>query len=440
MAVKMEKMDKSRVLLEITVEAEKVNAAYNRAAKQAGREINIPGFRKGKAPKHIIERYVGKDYLKDRAMEELIKPALLSAYQETEILPVSAPTVDIVQMEEDSDFIFKATVEVKPEVELGQYIGLELEKKTAEVTEDQVEQELKRRQELYAKLIPIEDGEVLDEDIVTIDYEGFIDDVPFEGGKGEDYELTIGSGTFIPGFEEQLKGSRPGQELDINVRFPDDYYNKDLAGKEAKFKVKVKAIKRKELAKLDDEFAKDISEFDTLAELKEDIKKKLLQGMERSIENQYRLEVVQKAVDNASVEIPEGMIENRIDSMIQELQISMASQGIPKKYVDRYMKENNEKVRETYRAQAAESIKTELVLEAIAKKENITASDEDVAKEIEKMATQYGRSAEELKAAIESRGEMEWFKLGIVTEKTIDFLVNSSVKKDSTSQAANKEE
>ncbi|NLL52267.1 MAG: trigger factor [Peptococcaceae bacterium] len=440
MAVKMEKMDKSRVLLEIRVEAEKVSAAYSRAAKQAGKEINIPGFRKGKAPKHIIERYVGKDYLKDRAMEELIKPALLNAYQETEILPVSAPTVDVVQMEEDLDLIFKATVEVKPEVELGQYTGFELEKKTAEVTDEQVEEELKRRQDRHAKLITVEDGEVLDQDIATIDYEGFIDNVPFEGGKGEDFDLTIGSGMFIPGFEDQLKGARPGQELEVNVRFPDDYQSEDLAGKDAMFKVKVKAIKRKELVPLDDEFAKDISEFDTLAELREDIKQKMLQSAELSIENEYRSEVVQKAVDKASVEIPEGMIQGRIDSMMQEMEMRLASQGIPKEYYEQYLNENEEQIRESYRVQAVEGIKTELVLEAIAKQENITASNEDVDKEIQKLAAQYGRSAEELKTALESRGELDWFKLGIVTDKTIDFLVNSSEKKDSSDQTANKEE
>jgi len=206
------------------------------------------------------------------------------------------------------------------------------------------------------------------------------------------------------------------------------------------FKVKVKAIKRKELVPLDDEFAKDISEFDTLAELREDIKQKMLQSAELSIENEYRSEVVQKAVDKASVEIPEGMIQGRIDSMMQEMEMRLASQGIPKEYYEQYLNENEEQIRESYRVQAVEGIKTELVLEAIAKQENITASNEDVDKEIQKLAAQYGRSAEELKTALESRGELDWFKLGIVTDKTIDFLVNSSEKKDSSDQTANKEE
>ncbi|NLP45251.1 MAG: trigger factor, partial [Peptococcaceae bacterium] len=267
MAVKIESQEKSKVVMEITVDAAEISAVYTRVAKKLAGQINVPGFRKGKAPKHIIKRYVDKEYLDNEVFEQVVRPALVDAYQETGIFPVSTPKVDVVQLEDGKELIFKATVEVKPEVELGQYTGLNIEKKSAEVTDEQVDQELERRQNLHAELVPVEDGEVKEQDIVNIDFEGFKDGEPFEGGKAEGHDLTIGSGSFIPGFEEQLIGAKAGQELEINVRFPDDYHSDDLAGKDAMFKVKINSIKRKRLLPLDDEFAKDISEFDTLAEL-----------------------------------------------------------------------------------------------------------------------------------------------------------------------------
>jgi len=426
MAVKFEKLEKSRVLLEITVEQEEVSLAYSRVIKKTAGEINIPGFRKGKAPQHIIEKYADADYLKERVIDLLVKPALIKAYQETEILPVAAPTIDIVQMEKDMDFIFKVTVEVKPEVSLGKYKGLEVEKKTVEVTDEQVDQELKSRQSSHARLLTLEEGEVLDQDVVTIDFEGFVDNVPFEGGKGENFDLGIGSGQFIPGFEEQLIGTNVGQETEINVPFPADYQNQDLAGKDSIFKVKIKSIKRKELSELDDEFAKDISEFDTLAELREDIKKNLTTAAEKRAENEFRSEVVKKAVDNASVEIPDGMIQERIDSMLQEIAMRLSYQGMSMEQYYQYVNTNKEQVRESYSIQATEGIKTELVLEAIAKKEEITVSDEDVEKEIEKLSAQYGKKSEELKASLESRGEMEWFKVGLASDRVVDLLTDDA--------------
>ncbi|HHV65909.1 MAG TPA: trigger factor [Peptococcaceae bacterium] len=439
MAVKVEQIEKNKVTLEIAVEAEQFTLAINRAAKKVAKEINIPGFRKGKAPRHIIERYVGKEYLANEALEPLLGPAYAQAVEETGIWPVARPEVEIIQAEEGKDVIFKAIVEVKPEVELGQYKGLGVPKKTVEITDEQVEEELKRRQERHAKLVPVEEGQVQDQDIVNIDFEGFIDGKAFEGGKGENHDLTIGSNTFIPGFEEQLKGAQKGQEVEVNVRFPDEYYSKELAGKEAQFKVKINSIKRKELAPLDDEFAKDISEFDTLAELRDDIKKKMLAAAEARANNEHRDEIIKKVVDNASVDIPEGMINSRIDSMIANLSANLSYQGVTMEQYYSYINSSEEQLRQNYRPQAIEDIKTELVLEAIAKKEGITISDEELEKEIEKQAQLYGRKVEELKAALEARGELEWFKVGIINDRTVDMLVenNTLEKKDSEQPAEN---
>jgi trigger factor len=439
MAVKVEQIEKNKVALEIVVEAEKFTAAINRVAKKVAGEINIPGFRKGKAPRHIIERYVGKEYLQSEALDPLLGPAYAEAVEESGIWPVTRPEVEIIQAEEGKEVIFKALVEVKPEVELGQYKGLDIPKQTVEVTEEDVDEELKRRQDRHAKLVPVEEGEVQDQDIVNIDFEGFIGDKAFEGGKGEGHDLTIGSNTFIPGFEEQLKGAHKDQVVEVNVRFPDEYHSKELAGQEAFFKVKINSIKRKELVPLDDEFAKDISEFDTLAELREDIKAKMHSAAEARVNNEHRAEIIKKAVDNASVEIPEGMINSRIDSMIADLSNNLSYQGITLEQYYGYINSNEEQLRENYRVQAVENIKTELVLEAIAKKEGITVSDEDVDQEIAKLAEQYGRKVEELKTALAARGELQWFKVGLINDRTVDMLVenNSPGKKDSEQPAEN---
>lgn len=432
MSVKVEKIEKNKVEMEITVEASEVTKSFDRVAKKVAGEINVPGFRKGKAPRHIIEKYVGQDYLKNEALEILLSPALIRAYNEAEILPVSRPSVDIVQIEEGQDLIFKATVEVKPEVELGQYTGLAIEKKPVEVTEEQIDEELKRRQNIHAKLITVEDGEVQNQDIAIIDFEGFKDGVPFEGGKGENHELTIGSGTFIPGFEEQLIGAKIDQEMEINVRFPDEYHSQDLAGQDAMFKVKINGIKRKELVPLDDEFAKDVSEFDTLAELREDIKQKTIAATELRMNNEFRTEVLKAVVNNTSLEIPEGMVEERIDQMMEEMRMNLSYQGITLEQYLQYTNTDMDQMRENSRIQATEGIKTELVLEAIAKKEEITVTDEDVEQEMVKLSQQYGRSVEELKAALAARGESQWFKVGIISDRAIDFLVekNTAEKKE----------
>lgn len=439
MAVTLEKIEKNKVSLEITIDAQDFSSAINRAAKKAAGEINVPGFRKGKAPRHMVEKAVGLEYLQNEALEPLLGPAYVQAIEESAIEPVARPEVELIQVEEGKDLIFKAIVEVKPEVELGEYLGLGVEKKAVEVTEEQLDEELKRRQDQHAKLVSLEDGEVQDKDIAVIDFEGFLDDVAFEGGKGENFELAIGSGSFIPGFEEQLIGSRPGQEVDVNVRFPDEYHSKELAGKDTLFKVKVNSIKRKELVPLDDEFAKDVSEFDTLEELKEDIRQKMVTAAEVKINNEFRAEVVKKAAENANVEIPEGMIENRIENMMNDMRTNLSHQGITMEQYCQYLNTDEQKLKEDHRAQAIEGIKTELVLEAIAKKEEITVSDEDVENEMVKLSQHYGRQVEELKQALLARGELEWFKVGIVSDRTIDFLAekNDVEKKETKVETEN---
>lgn len=433
MSVKVEETKKNTFILEITVEAEQVSAAYTRLMKKAGQGMNVPGFRKGKAPQHIIERYVDKDSLKSDVVEQLAYPALLKAYEENSIIPVSRPHMEVVQVEDGKELIFKVTVETKPEVVLGEYTELEVEKKKPEIMEEQLDEELKRRQNMHAKLISVEEGGAMDQDIVTIDFEGFKDGIPFEGGKGENHDLTLGSGTFIPGFEEQLIGVTVGQETEINVRFPEVYQSADLAGQETMFKVTVKGIKRKELAPLDDEFAKDISEFDTLAELREDIKQKMTTAAELKLDNQFRADIIKKAVENAACEIPEGMIQERIDALMEDLRTNLSYQGVSMEQYYEYVNSNRIKLRESYSIQAAEGLKAELVLEAIAKKEEIKVSDDDVEKELEKIAQQNGRSVEELKATLEARGEKEFFKLGLISDRAVDFLVeNNSAKKEPT--------
>lgn len=436
MSVTVEKKSKNTYELEITVGVEEVSAAFERTIKRAGQGLNIPGFRKGKAPKHIIERYVDEEQVKNDVLEKIAYPAMFEAYQENSLTPVSRPSMQVVQFERDKDLIFKVTVETKPEVALGQYTGLAIEKQPIEITEEQVAEELERRQNRHATLMPVEDGEILTQDIVTIDFEGFLGDVPFEGGKGENHELTIGSGTFIPGFEEQLIGAKNGQEMEIQVKFPEEYHSVDLSGKDAMFKVKINGIKRKLLAPLDDEFAKDISEFETLDELKQDIKEKMAIAAEGRRDNEYKADVIKAVVGNAECEIPEGMVQERIDGLMEDLQQNLSYQGISMEQYWQYVNSNKEAMRASFDQQAREGLKSELVLEAIGLKEGVTIADEDVEAEIEKMALQYGRTAEELKAALESRGEMNYFKAGLISERTVDFLIkNNGVGQETAEQA-----
>ncbi len=422
MAVKVDRIEKNRVALEITVAAADFQQAYDRAYKKLAGRVNIPGFRKGKAPKAVIEARVGKEAILEEAYEFAIPDAYSKAIDESGIEPVDHPEVDVVSGEAGKDMVFKATVVVKPEVELGQYKGLGVEKTAVTVDDAQVDSQIKSMQERHAKITDIEEGKVEDGDTAVIDFEGFVNDEAFPGGKGTDYPLVIGSNTFIPGFEEQLVGALIGAELDVKVTFPVEYHSTDLAGKDAMFKVSVKGIKRKELTPLDDEFAKDVSEFETLEELKADIRSKLLKTGEDKAEKDFRNAVVAKAVENAAVEIPEVMVDQRVAEMVNDLAQRLKYQGLSFEQYLEYAGTNLQEMQDKYRPQAEQSVKAELILEAVARQEGIEASDAEIQAEIEKYAEQYKQDAAQFRSALEKRGELKLFSRGLVNDKTVEFL------------------
>ncbi|MCO1601048.1 trigger factor [Desulfosporosinus nitroreducens] len=426
MSVSVEKLEKNVVALEVTVEAEKFVSAVNQAAKVLAKKVNVPGFRKGKAPRRMVELHVGKEALYDEALDHLIGPAYAEAVIESGIDPVDRPNVDLVQIEEGKDLIFKAKVMVKPEVELGDYKGLKVEQGAAVVTEEEVMEALKSKQEQHARLITLEEGKVENDDTVTLDFEGFTDGVAFIGGKAENYELVIGSGTFIPGFEEGLIGTEIGQPVDVNVNFPDEYHSAELAGKEAVFKTLIKKIQRKELSALDDEFAKDVSEFETLDELKTDLRNKLMKTTEVRVKDEHAKAIVAKVVDNASVEIPEVMITERIRVMLDDLSRNLAQQGMTLEQYYQYTNSTEEVMQEQVRPQAAESVKMDLVLETIAKAEGIEVTEDEVDEEIKKVSERHGQDAALLKQTLIARGELPFYKQSMTSQKTVSFLVEQN--------------
>lgn len=426
MSVVVEKAEKNTVALEVTVDAEKFVVAVNQAAKNLAKKVNVPGFRKGKAPRRMVELHVGKEALYDEALDQLIGPAYAEAVVESGIEPVDRPEVNLVQIEEGKDLIFKAKVLVKPEVELGEYTGLHVEQDAVSVTDEQVMEELKNKQQQHARLLTLEAGTVQNEDTVAIDFEGFKDDVPFVGGKAVNYELVIGSGTFIPGFEEGLIGAELGQHVDVNVTFPAEYHSAELAGQKAVFKTDIKKIQRKELSVLDDEFAKDVSEFETLDELKADLRNKLLKHSESMAKANHLKVIVAKVVDNASVEIPEVMVNERIKVIEDDLKRNLAQQGMTIEQYYQYTNSSEKVMQERLRPQAAEGVKTDLVLEAIAKVEGIGVTEDEVNEGIKKLSEQYKQDAQLLKQSLIARGELEFYKQGLISEKTVSFLVEQN--------------
>ncbi|MDR3599971.1 MAG: trigger factor [Desulfosporosinus sp.] len=426
MTVSVEKTEKNIVALEVTVEAEKFVVAVNQAAKNLSKKVNVPGFRKGKAPRRMVELHLGKEALYDEALDHLIGNAYAEAVVESGIEPVDRPEVDLVQIEEGKDLIFKAKVLVKPEAELGDYVGLHIEQDAVSVTDEQVIKELKNKQQQHARLVTLEVGTVENEDTVTIDFEGLKDGIPFVGGTAENYELVIGSGTFIPGFEEGLIGVEVGQHVDVNVTFPAEYHSSELAGQEAVFKTDIKKIQRKEFSALDDEFAKDVSEFETLDELKTDLRNKLLMQAEELAKANQLKAVISKAVDNASVEIPEVMVTERIKVIVDDLSRNLTQQGMTLEQYYEFTSSTEEVMQERLRPQAVESVKTDLVLEAIAKAEGIEVTEDEVNEEIKKLSEQYKQDAQLLKQSLIARGELGFYKQSLVSEKTVKFLVEQN--------------
>ena len=427
MNVKVENTEnKNEVKLTFNIEAEKFEEAMKKVYAKTAKYFNIPGFRKGKAPMQLVERQYGSAIFYEDAFNELVPEIYDNAIKENNVEAVSKPNIDIVQMEKGKELIFTAVVETKPEVELGKYKGIEIKKIEYTTSDKDIEHELGHMAERNARLVTVEDRAVENGDITTIDFEGSIDGVAFEGGKAENHELEIGSHTFINGFEDQIVGMKLEEEKDIKVKFPDDYFSKDLAGKDAVFKVKLHEIKKKELPKMDDEFAKDVSEFDTLAELKNSIKEKLdTQNVEKA-KYETESEAIKAVCDNAKLDIPNGMVEVEIDNMMKDMETRLSYQGLNMDQYLQMMNKTENDIRDNFKEQARESIKTRLVLEAIVKAEKIEATPEEITEKIKEMASQYGRKEEELQ---ENEQLKEYLSASIENEKAIDFIVKNAKKK-----------
>lgn len=425
MSLQVEKLEKNMVKLTIEATAEEFEAATEKAYLKNRSKMNVQGFRKGKAPRKIIEKMYGKEVFYEDAANNIIPDAYEKAATESGLDLVSQPDIDVVQIESGKPFIFTATVAVKPEVTLGEYKGIKVAKADIAVTDDEVNAELDRVREQNSRLIAVEDRPAKDKDQTVIDFEGFVDGVPFEGGKGEDYPLTLGSHSFIDTFEEQLIGKSIGEEVEVNVKFPEEYQAKELAGKDAMFKVTIKEIKEKELPELDDEFASDVSEFETLAEYKEDLKAKLLEKKEKEAKRAKEDEVVDKIIENATMEIPDAMLDTQVRQMADEFAQRIQQQGLTVEQYFQFTGMDSKKFIETLKPQATKRIQSRLVLETIVKAENITASDEDIEKEIKDMAAMYQMEYEKLKDIIGER-EKEQMKMDIAVQKAVDFVVEAA--------------
>ncbi|MCX7774252.1 MAG: trigger factor [Clostridia bacterium] len=425
MSVKIENVEKNIVKLEIEVDAKVFEECMDRAFNKNKGRFNIPGFRKGKAPRNMIERYYGEQVLYEDAINFACADAYDKAVDENDLQPVDRPEIDIVQIGSGQNLIFTATVTVKPQVELGEYKGLAADKDTVIISEDDVEAELKKIADRNAKLITIEDRPVQSGDTVNIDFEGSVDGVPFKGGTSKGYTLVVGSGTFIPGFEEQLVGAALNSELDVNVTFPEDYHSEELKGKAAVFKVKINDIKFKQLPEINDEFASDVSEFETLEEYKEDIRTKLADKAQAQADRKFEDEIIKKAVDNATCEIPEVMVNRRLDDMMRQFDMQLRYQGMNLEGYLKMMGMEESQIRADYRDNAATDVKTQLVLEKIAEVESIDVTAEEYDAELNDMAARYNQSVEEMKKHLHE-DDIEYIKNSIERKKTIKLLVESA--------------
>ena len=427
MSLQVENMEKNMAKLTIEVSAEELEKAIQGAYLKQRNKISVPGFRKGKVPRQMIEKMYGAEIFYEDAANALIPTAYGKAYDECELDIVSQPKVEVVQLEKGKPFIFTAEVAVKPEVTLGEYKGLSVDKVSNRVTAKEVDAKLEEEQKKNARTVVVEDRAVQDGDEVVLDFEGFVDGVAFEGGKGENYPLTIGSGSFIPGFEEQLIGAEAEKEVEVNVTFPEEYHSEDLAGKAAVFKCTVHEIKAKELPELDDEFAAEVSEFDTLDAYKADIKAKIKEQKIADGNRKKEDQVVEKAVANATMEIPEAMIDTQVNQMAQDFAQRIQQQGLSMEQYFQFTGMTAEKMMEEMRPQAEKSIKTRLVLEAIVKAENIEVSDERVEEELTKMAEAYQMEVEKLKEFM-GENEKKQIKEDLAVQEAITLLVNESVE------------
>ena len=428
MECKVEKTENANeVKLNVTIEAEKFDEAIKKVYFKSAKYFNIPGFRKGKAPMNIVEKYYGKEIFYEDAFNEVVPEELEKAVEENKLEVVSRPDIDVTQIGKGQDLIFTAVFQTKPEAELGKYKGVEIKKIEYKVTDEDVEHELGHMQEHNSRLLSIEDRPVEKGDIANINFEGFVDGVAFEGGKAENHDLEIGSNTFIPGFEDQIIGMNIDEEKDIQVKFPEEYFSKDLAGKDATFKVKVNEIKKKELPVLDDEFAKDVSEFDTLKELKDSIKKKQQKQNDERAKYETQDAVIKAVCENVKVDIPSGMVETETENMLKDMEQRLAYQGLKLDQYLQMMGKTKEEMQKEYEPQAIEAIKSRLAIEAVIKAEKIEVPDIDIEEKMKEMAKNYGRENDE--EFMKNENVKNYIKQGLESEKALEFLVeNAKIK------------
>ena len=422
------KLEKNMAKLTIEVSSEEFENAIAKAYKKNKNKISMPGFRKGKAPRAMIEKMYGKGIFYEDAANSIIPDAYADAAKESELEIVAQPEIDVTQIESGKPFIFTATVALKPEVTLGEYKGIEVEKKEVEVTDEEVEAEINKVRESNARMLDIDDRATQDGDTVLIDFDGYVDGKQFEGGKADDYSLVLGSHSFIDNFEEQLVGKNIGDDVEVNVTFPENYQAEELQGKPAVFKVKIKEIKVKELPELDDDFAQDVSNFDTIAEYKEDLKKKLTENKEEALKREREEAVIGKIIENAQMDIPEQMVDAQTRQMTQEFAQRLSSQGLS---IDQYMQFTGltpQKMIEELKPQALKRIQSRLVLEAVVAAENIETTEEELDKEIENMASMYQMEVDKLKEVI---GEEEKKQIGLdlAVQKAVEMVTEAAVEK-----------
>ena len=424
MSMKFEKTEKENELkLSFVIEAEKFEEAIQKVYVKSARYFNIPGFRKGKAPYKIVEKQYGAEIFYEDAFNEVVPEVYEKELTDNGIIAVSRPEIDITQMEKGKDLIFTAIVQTKPEVTLGKYKGIELKKVEYTVEDHDIEHELGHMQERNARLVNVEDRPVENGDTTVIDFEGFVDGVAFDGGKAEGHELVIGSNTFIPGFEDQIIGMKIDEEKDINVKFPEEYFSKELAGKDATFKVKLHEIKKKELPELDDEFAKDVSEFDTLDELKNSIKEKIEEQNTSRAKYEMEEEAIKTVCDDVKLDIPSGMIETEIDNMVRDIEQRLMYQGLNLEQYLKMMNKTEAEMRKEFEEQAKIQVKSKLVIEAIIKAENIDAPQEDVKAKLEEMAAMYGNKVEDLE---KNENLVKYIEESVKSEKAVAFIVDNA--------------
>ena len=415
--ISCEKLEKSMVELQFSIDAETFKAAVNNAFKREGKKYAIPGFRKGKAPRHMIEKMYGSDIFHYDAVNDLFPEAYEAAVQEAKIDVVGRPDPEVVSMSEADGVVLKVKVAVKPEVELGEYAGLTVTKEAKNVNEADVDAEVKRMQDRNGRLLTRE-GAAENGDTVDIDFEGFVDGKAFEGGKAEHYSLVLGSGSFIPGFEDQVVGHSAGEEFDVNVKFPEEYGATELAGKDATFKIKLHEVKYKELPALDDDFAKDVSEYDTLDELKDSIRNNIKTNLDKQAEQKVENDLMDQVIANMKADIPDAMVDSRIDELVQDFEYRISQQGLKLADYLKYMGMNIEQFRAQFKEQADKQVKMRLAMEAIVAKEGITASDEEFEEEVKRIADAYKMEADKVKSIVDAAA----VKADLAINKAIDFV------------------